>query len=136
MEENELNLDLDSQETNLNFDDGQLRKEAEEQIIDESILDEDLDDDLDDSLDDEEEEELTPKEIKGLIKFVKKQKIVTDEEVEELQNDKEKLDELIELGTKMARHLTYMPKKHFGVKYKKKRQKRNKQTKMSRRNNR
>jgi DNA-directed RNA polymerase subunit F len=84
--------------------------------------------------DDEEEEELTFKEKKALYRFVNKVKSVSDEEIEKL--DDEEIDRLKRVSQVMFQHMSYFPKKKFGVEYKKKRQRKNRASKLSRRANR
>jgi hypothetical protein len=91
-----------------------------------------------DELTDEEVEELKElaklRDRKALLRFVNRKKHVTDEEAAAL-TDEEFLD-LTNKALVMSQHLTYNPKKHFGVDYKKKRQRKNKTAKASRRANR
>ena len=71
---------------------------------------------------------------KALLKFVNRTKHVTDEEAENL-TDEEFLD-LTNKALIMSRFLTYNTKKDFGIKYKKKRQRKNNMAKRSRAANR
>lgn len=74
------------------------------------------------------------RERKAIYKFVTRKKSVTDEEVKNLTD--EEVGDMIAKSYVMARHFSYNPKKHFGVKYKKERKIKNKQAKASRRANR
>ena len=74
------------------------------------------------------------REKKALYRFVYRKKNVTDDDVKDMTD--EELQELTSKALIMSQHLTYRPKKNFGVDYKKKRQNRNKLTKQSRRANR
>ena len=83
---------------------------------------------------DELKEIMRIRDRKALINFVNRRKIATDEDAKNLTDE-----EFLELTNKaliMSKFLTYNPKKNFGVKYKKERQRKNKQAKASRRANR
>lgn len=91
-----------------------------------------------DNLSEEEIEEIKEfiklKDKKTVYKFVTRKKTVTDEEVKNLTD--EEFEKLVTKSLVMSRHFSYNPKKHYGVKYKKKRQNKNKQAKASRKLNR
>ena len=97
-----------------------------------------LTDDEIDALSDEQIEELKEfakfKERKAIYKFVNRVKSVDDETIKNLTE--EEVEDMIAKSYVMANHFSYRPKKHYGVDYKKKRQRKNKQTKASRRRNR
>lgn len=91
-----------------------------------------------DALTDEQIEEIKDfaklKEKKAIYRYVYHKKSVTDDDVKNL-TDLE-IEEMMAKAMIMSQHLTYSPKKNFGVAYKKKRQNRNKMAKASRRANR
>lgn len=78
------------------------------------------------------EEELDPKQIQNLIDFVGGD--WKDMNPEELSD--EDLERLTKITVAKAAHFNYRPKKHYGIEYKKKRQRRNKMAKKSRQMNR
>ena len=90
------------------------------------------------TLTDEQIKEITEfaklKERKAIYRYVYHKKFVTDEEVNNLSDFE--VEEMMATAMVMSQHLTYNPKKKFGVSYKKKRQNRNKMAKASRRANR
>ena len=74
------------------------------------------------------------RERKAIYKFVNRKKHVTNDDVKDLTD--EEVRDMLAKSMVMARHLTYETKKTYGIKYKKKRQNRNKMAKNSRRANR
>lgn len=81
---------------------------------------------------DDVDEELDPKQVQKLIDFVGGE--WKDRTPDNLDDDE--LDRLTKIAVVKAGHFNYNPKKHFGVQYKKKRQRRNKMAKTSRAANR
>lgn len=84
----------------------------------------------------EEPEEISDNNLRKLIEFITNRKNVSDEELDEIRNDEVKLQRLIKISNVKSKNFRYAPKKHFGIKYKKKRKKRNVMAKKSRKNNR
>lgn len=84
----------------------------------------------------EEKEQISDEDLLKLLQFTTGIKTATPEELEELRNDEKELERLIRVSIVKSRNYTYKPKKHFGVAYKKKRQKKNRMAKLSRRANR
>ena len=78
------------------------------------------------------EEELDPKQIQNLINFVGGD--WKDRNPDDLSD--EELEQLTKITVAKAQHFNYRPKKHYGVQYKKKRQRRNKMASRSRAANR
>ena len=129
VETDEENLE-DEEDFELTFDEKKkiLRLMGRKNFTDEEI----------DSLTEEQIQELKDfmklRHRKSIIKFVERKKQVSDEEANDLS--KENFLELTKRALLMSKFLTYNTKKHFGVEYKKKRQRKNAATKASRRANR
>lgn len=78
------------------------------------------------------EEVITDKNLRKLVEFTTGVKDLTQEELDSLRDDEKELERLIRISSIKASHFNYNPKKHFGVKYRKARQKRRKLTRQSR----
>lgn len=92
---------------------------------------------LRDELEEEEEkEEITDDNLRKLVEFTTGEKNLTDERLEALRNDDDELQRLIRISMVKSSHYKYAPKKKFGVSYKKERQRKNRQVKVSRARNR
>ena len=70
------------------------------------------------------------KDKKAIIKFVTRKKYVSDEEVKNITD--EEFAEMTAKALAMSKFLTYNSKKHYDVKYKKERARRNREVKKSR----
>lgn len=78
------------------------------------------------------DEELDPKQVQKLLDFVGGDwKEMNPDDISD-----EDLERLTKIAVTKAGHFNYRPKKHFGVTYKKKRQRKNKMAKKSRQMNR
>lgn len=82
--------------------------------------------------DQEEEEQISDSDLRKLVEFTRGIKDLSDDELQSLREDKNELEKLIKISIIKSKNFNYRPKKHFGVEYKKKRQRKNKQAKKSR----
>lgn len=85
----------------------------------------------------EEEEQLTDKDLRKILEFTTgvKAHLITDKDLEEIRGNEEELERLIRVSIAKSKSFKYQPKKHFGVKYRKERAKKNRQTSVSRKAN-
>jgi hypothetical protein len=79
---------------------------------------------------------LTDKQLRKLVEFTTGVKELSQEELDSLREDEAELERLTRIAVAKQSHFNYNPRKHFGVDYKKKRQRKNKQAKASRKANR
>lgn len=128
-EKDELNLSELDEVVNLNEEEIKLPEQKIQKLYDGVEV---ISDVIDSEEVEEEKEEISDKDLRKLVQFTTGVKDLTDEELESLRNDERELERLIRISIAKSKHLNYHPKKHFGVAYRKERQRKNKQAKKSR----
>lgn len=80
------------------------------------------------------EEKLSDDDLRKLVEFTTgmKPEQITDSVLETIRNNEGELERLIRVSYVKAKSFKYFPKKNFGVKYKKERQRKNRQARKQR----